>query len=172
MSKTNHVLCLFSFAITCLKWQCSGCYKVLNHWVTAWRRALKGSLQPHIRLWLEQEKKHIGLSHWNLTIFIAAYSVLSWISSQGYPHKSLDSFCYYLNIHGSYIHLRNNYYGQRGASTLIVQVCVTCAIPGIRHRTLANKWIDIEVRVDIVERNHEIYLSFFFQVKEAEKDRE
>ncbi|KAM7234197.1 hypothetical protein CapIbe_014355 [Capra ibex] len=64
--------------------------------------------------------------------------------TKGYPHKSLDSFCYYLNIHGSYIHLRNNYYGQRGAGTLIVQVCVTCAIPGIRHRTLANKWIDIE----------------------------
>ena len=28
-------------------------------------------------------------------------------------------------------------------------------------RTLANKWINIEVRADMAERNHEINLSFF-----------
>lgn len=55
---------------------------------------------------------------------------------------------------------------------MIVQVCVTCAIPGIRHRTLANKWINIEVRVDIAERNHEIYLSFFSLLSEGGRERQ
>lgn len=36
-----------------------------------------------------------------------------------------------------------------------------------------NKWIDIEVRVDIAERNHEIYLSFFSLLSEGgERQRE
>lgn len=37
---------------------------------------------------------------------------------------------------------------------------------------MANNWIDIEVRADMPERNHEIGLSFFFFLSEGGRERQ